>query len=571
MSGEQSSNGAGPVERAIEEYDVVIVGAGPAGLSAAIRLKQLAGEDRDKLRVAIVEKGAALGSHTVSGACMNPCALDELLPQWRTEESAPFKDMVVKETIALLTRNLSITSPWLPSAFSNHHCHLGSLGALVKWMGEKAEGLGVEIFCGFAASKPLYGSKGLEGIILNDVGIDKNGKQTERYQPGMILKGKQIIVAEGCRGSLAKELELHYKLRTCPTTYALGVKELWEVDPSVFAPGTVRHTLGWPLSRSEGHDSHTYGGSWMYHYGKNIMSVGFVTALDYSNPHLRPYMELQKWKTHPSIRKFFEGGKPIAYGARTLNEGGLAGLPKLSFPGGLFVGDTAGFLNSTKIKGIHLAMKSGMVAAESIWKELFQEGQRSAIPNYGAEVSSFTAQVRNSWLHKDLVMFRNVRQVFARKGFFPGIVYAGASALVLRGREPFTLTHHMEDHATLVDPNHVTEIKYPKPDGKLTFDLLSNLFRSGTTHNSDQPPHLKLKDLSRAAAVKNWEQFLGPEERFCPANVYEYIAGEDGKCGLRINFENCLHCKACDIKDPSQNICWTPPEGGNGPEYAGQM
>lgn len=555
------------VERMKEEFDIVIVGGGVSGLGAAIRAKQL----KDDLRVAVIEKGSTIGAHSLSGACFEPTALNELLPDWKTMEGCPVTQEVTDDQMYLLSKKGQTKIPWLPPTLHNHGNYIISQGALCKWLGEHAETLGVEIYPGFAAADIHYGDdandkSSVKGVILNDTGINKKGEKKDDYQPGMIFEAKQTIFAEGCRGSCTKKLEAQFKLRKKENnfqSYALGVKEVWEVPKEFHSPGKIVHTVGWPLTKAEGHDN-TYGGSFLYHYGDGLISLGFVTALDYSNPHIRPYMELQKWKTHPLIAPMLASGKPVAYGARALSEGGLQSVPdKLSFPGGVLVGDCAGFLNLPKIKGNHTAMKSGMLAVEAIIDDVLSKGE-----GHGKEATSYRKRFEDSWVYKELNQVRNCRPAFA-KNFYYGMLYTGAATTVFHGKEPWTFQHAHKDNECLKPIAQSKAIEYPKPDGKLTFDLLTNHSRSGTNHNADQPPHLKILDRQKAKDV-NLDIYGGPEGKYCPAQVYEWVE-KDGKKELVINAQNCLHCKACDIKDPTQNINWTVPEGGGGPNYNAAM
>lgn len=552
------------VERAVEEFDAVVVGGGPSGLAAAIRLKQLA-NGREDFRVALVEKGSEIGAHTLSGACIETHALDELLPGWQ-EMDHPVKQHVVSDEFHFLTEKSHYKSPWLPELIHNESNYIVSLGAVCKFLGERAAEAGVEIFPGFAAAAPVISDDGkiLEGVQLHDMGISKKGQKTPQYEPGMIFKAKQTIFAEGSRGSCTKKLESHFGLRGPNNfqTYALGIKEVWEVPKEKHQPGHIIHTAGWPLT-APGHEN-TYGGSFLYHYGDGLISTGFVTGLDYSNPYIRPYMEMQKWKTHPFIAEMFKGGKPLYYGARTLVEGGYTSIPKLHFPGGVLVGDCAGFLNMPKIKGTHTAMKSGMLAAESLYENVFAKENVA-----GVDCKQYYDAFRSSWLHDELYEVRNCRQAFT-KNFYFGCIYTGLTATILKGREPWTWHHHKPDHECLKPAAECKEIEYPKPDNEITFDLLTNHSRSGTTHNADQPSHLKIINYEQAHTV-NLNVYAGPEGRYCPAQVYEFVDNGKGGKKLVTNPQNCLHCKACDIKDPRQNIDWRTPEGSGGPNYNASM
>ncbi|SCU72318.1 electron transfer flavoprotein-ubiquinone oxidoreductase, putative [Trypanosoma equiperdum] len=551
-------------ERVIEEFDVVVVGGGPAGLATAIRLKQLGGVAGDDFRVALVEKGSEIGAHTISGACVNMRSLDELIPDWEVATDLPTLTTVTSDNFYYLRdQKRSFRSPIIPPTLQNHNARIMSLGSLCRWLSERATELGVEVYSGFAAARPVLNSTvtAVEGVQLNDVGINKKGEKTERYDPGMIFRAKQTVFAEGCRGSCTKQLEKIFNLRGKQNfqTYGLGVKEVWEVPEGNHRPGSVSHTIGWPLT-DKGHDN-TYGGSFLYHYGDGLVSLGFVVGLDYKNPHIRPYMEFQKWKTHELVTSQLRGGRPLHYGARTLVEGGLVSLPQLHFPGGVLVGDCAGFLNLPKIKGTHTAMKSGMLAAEAVYADAFVSGREKLVH---VDCKSYQERFRESWLYEELYQVRNVRQTFARH-FLLGVLYTGVTTLLTRGAEPWTLRHHQPDHKSLKPAASCVQIEYPKPDGEITFDLLTNLNLSGTDHNADQPAHLQLHDASVPIDV-NLSLYDGPEGKYCPAKVYEFV---DGK--LVINAQNCLHCKACDIKDPTQNIDWTVPEGGGGPNYNSQM
>ncbi|MFQ5755555.1 MAG: electron transfer flavoprotein-ubiquinone oxidoreductase [Acidiferrobacterales bacterium] len=540
------------MERESMEYDVVIVGAGPSGLAAAIRLKQLGTEHGRDVNVCIVEKGSEVGAHILSGAVLEPRALNELLPNWK-ERDAPIKTPVTDDRFVYLTASKQVRLP-TPPQMKNHGNYIISLGNLCRWLAERAEELGVEIYPGFAAAEVLYDDNGrVQGIATGDMGVGRDGQPTENYQPGVALNARYTLFAEGCRGSLTKTLFERFRLRegADPQTYAIGIKELWEVVPQQHIPGQVIHTLGWPL------DSRTYGGSFIYHLENNQVAVGFVVALDYENPYLSPYDEFQRFKNHPCIRPTFVGGQRVAYGARALNEGGYQSIPKLTFPGGALIGDGAGFLNVPKIKGTHTAMKSAMVAAETTFEAL-QAGA-------DGDLADYPTRLKKTWLWDELYCVRNIRPAF-RWGLFGGLAYSGLDTYVLRGRAPWTMHHH-NDHECLKKASACRPIDYPKPDGEVSFDKLSSVYLSGTNHEENQPVHLRLKNASVAIDV-NLTDYEAPEERYCPAGVYEIVRDEDGSNPrLQINAQNCVHCKTCDIKDPTQNIDWVVPEGGGGPNY----
>jgi electron-transferring-flavoprotein dehydrogenase len=530
------------------EYDVVIVGGGPSGLATAIRLKQLAGDD---LSVCLVEKGSEIGAHILSGAVVEPRALDELIPDWK-EKGAPLDTPVTEDHFLFLTEGKGQRLP-TPPQMHNASNYITSLGNLCRWLAEQAEELGVEIYPGFAAAEVLYDDAGaVRGVATGDMGVLRDGSTGPNHQPGIELLARQTVFSEGCRGSLTKTLFERFDLRkdSDPQTYGLGIKELWEIAPEKHTPGLTMHTVGWPLK------SDTYGGSFLYHWGENLVSIGFVVGLDYSNPYLSPYEEFQRFKHHPEIRRVLEGGRRISYGARALNEGGLQSLPKLSFPGGLLVGDTAGFLNVPKVKGTHMAMKSGIEAAEALVAHLADESA-------GTEAVGYTDRLKASWLWKELHQVRNIRPSF-RWGLWGGIAYSALDTYVFRGRAPWTLKNHA-DHSALRKAADCKPIVYPKPDGVISFDRLSSVFISGTNHEEDQPCHLRLKDASVPIGT-NLADYAAPETRYCPAGVYEIVQEEAG-ARLQINAQNCLHCKTCDIKDPTQNIDWSVPEGAGGPTY----
>jgi electron-transferring-flavoprotein dehydrogenase len=541
------------MERESMQFDVVIVGAGPAGLAAAIRLRQLAAQHDRDVSVCVLDKASALGAHTLSGAVLEPRALNELLPDWR-DQGAPLNTPVTRDRFLYLSARRAIALP-TPPQMHNRGNYVVSLGNVVKWLGEQAEGLGAEIYPGFAAAEVLYHEDGrVKGVATGAMGIDREGKPKANFEPGIELHATYTLFAEGCRGSLTRELEDKFGLRAGvdPQTYAIGVKELWEVEPARHQPGLVVHTIGWPL------DQRTYGGSFVYHFENHQVAVGFVVGLDYENPYLSPFEEFQRFKTHPAIRSTFEGGRRICYGSRALNEGGVQSIPHLVFPGGALIGCAAGFLNVPKIKGTHTAMKSGMLAAEAIFDAL-AEAEPSPV------LTAYPEAFRSSWAHGELHLARNIRPSF-RFGLLAGLAYSALDAYVLRGRAPWTMHHH-PDHARLKPARDCRPIDYPKPDGKLTFDRLSSVYISNTNHDDDQPCHLQLLDPEVPVRVILAE-YAGPEQRYCPAGVYEFV--EDGaQPRLQINFQNCVHCKTCDIKDPRQNIRWVVPQGGDGPNYVG--
>ena len=539
------------------EYDVVVVGGGPAGLSGAIRLKQLAAERGKDVSVCVLEKGSEIGAHILSGAVMDPRAMDELFPDWKSM-GAPLTTPVSEDRFMFLTETGATKTPnWmLPGCFQNHGNYVISLANVTRWLGQQAEALGVEIFPGFAAAEVLYHEDGsVKGVATGDMGVGRDGKQTDAYQQGMELHARYTFFAEGCRGNLGKQLEAKFNLRkdADPQVYGIGLKELWEIPPEKHKPGLVVHTAGWPL------DAHTYGGSFLYHMENNQVAVGFVVGLGYTNPYLSPYEEFQRYKTHASIRGFFEGGKRIAYGARAIAAGGLQSLPKLTFPGGALLGDDAGFLNASRIKGSHCAIKSGMMAAEAAFDAVVADRRSD-------ELTAYPEAYSQSWLFDELYRARNFKPWMA-KGLYLGTLMVGVDQIVFGGKAPWTLHHDHSDHETLKKKTEVEPIKYPKPDGVLTFDRLSSVFISNTNHTEDQPIHLTLKDASVPVSV-NLELYDAPEQRYCPAGVYEIMRDDNGaNPRLQINAQNCVHCKTCDIKDPTQNIVWVTPEGGGGPNY----
>ncbi|WP_119422148.1 electron transfer flavoprotein-ubiquinone oxidoreductase [Desertibaculum subflavum] len=549
------------MERESMEFDVVIVGAGPAGLAAAIRLRQLAIAAGTEISVCVIEKGSEVGAHILSGAVVDPIGLNELMPDWR-EKGAPLKTPVTEDRFYILTEHNHIPIPnfFMPPLMNNHGNYIVSLGNVCRWLAEQAEALEVNLFPGFAAAEVLYDEKGaVKGVATGDMGIGKNGEKKSGYQPGMELHAKYTFFAEGVRGSLTKTLFERFKLRDGvePQKFGIGIKELWQIDPARHKPGLVIHTQGWPL------DSRTAGGSFMYHLEDNQVAVGFVVNLNYENPYLYPFEEFQRFKLHPAVKPFFEGGKRLSYGARAINEGGLQSVPKLVFPGGALIGCSAGFVNVPRIKGSHNAIKTGMLAAEAAFEAL--KAGRS-----GDELSSYPEAFRTSWAHKDLYKVRNVKPGL-RFGLWLGTALGGfhmwMEDLGLGFLTPWTLKHRKADHESLKPKRDFKPIDYPKPDGKITFDRLSSVFISNTNHEEDQPCHLTLKDASIPIKV-NLELYDAPEQRYCPAGVYEIVRNDDGSDPrLQINAQNCVHCKTCDIKDPTQNINWVVPEGGGGPNY----
>jgi electron-transferring-flavoprotein dehydrogenase len=550
------------------EYDVVVVGGGPAGLSTAIRLKQLAAEKGTEISVVVLEKGAEPGVHILSGAVLDPIALAELFPDWKAM-GAPLNQPVTDEAMMFLSETGAYRTPnfLLPKCSQNHGNYIISLGALTRWLAQQAENLGVEIFPGFAAAEVLYNDDGsVKGVATGNLGVGKDGEPGEAFQIGMELLAKYTIFAEGARGHLGRQLIAQFKLDEGrdPQSYGIGIKELWEIDPARHEPGLVVHTAGWPM------DENTYGGSFLYHMEDNKVALGFITGLNYANPYLSPFEEFQRWKTHPNIRWYLEGedkglkpAKRLAYGARAITAGGLSSLPKTVFPGGALVGCEAGFLNVSRIKGSHAAMKSGMLAAEAAFEAVTAGRSHD-------ELSAYPEAFEASWLYTELNKSRNFKAWF-KYGLTVGTLMNGFEQFALKGHFPWTIHRDKPDHAYLKPAAECQPIEYPKPDGKLTFDRLSSVFISNANHEENQPAHLTLKDASVPVNI-NLAKFAGPEARYCPAGVYEYVPDE-AKGGsaqrLQINAANCVHCKTCDIKDPTQNIVWVTPEGGGGPNYAG--
>ncbi|MBP9721585.1 MAG: electron transfer flavoprotein-ubiquinone oxidoreductase [Gammaproteobacteria bacterium] len=533
-------------------YDVLIIGAGPAGLASAIQLKQLAKLNNLDLSLAILEKGSTVGAHIISGAIFEADVLNELIPDWR-DKNPPVFTKVTKDKFYFLTKNNKLSLP-IPGSLHNtdKNNYIISLSNLCKWLANQAENMGIEIYPGFAASQALIKNNQVYGVKTNDLGLDKQGNKTDLYQPGVEIHAKQVILAEGSRGSITKQISNYFNLaqHSAPQTYGLGIKEIWQIDPKHHQLGLVEHTIGWPL------DYKTYGGSFIYHLPDSKIAYGFVVGLDYKNPYFSPFEESQRFKLHPKLKPLFENGERLSYGARAITEGGYQSIPKLTFPGGLIIGDAAGFLNIAKIKGTHNAIRSGMIAAQSVVENF----KINNILN--TEITDYQDNINHSVINSELYKIRNIRPSF-NFGLLPGLAYSAFDYYVLHGKTPWTLRHH-QDHKTLIKNSQ--KINYPKPDNKITFDRLSSVFLANTHHNEHQPSHLKLLNPDLAVKI-NFTEYHGPEQYYCPAGVYEYLYNADNKPYLQINSQNCVHCKTCDIKDPLQNINWQTPEGGGGPNY----
>ncbi len=522
------------------EYDIAIIGAGPAGLAAAIRCKQL----KPELRVCILEKGASIGAHVLSGSAFDPRALNHLFPDWK-ERGAPVRQPAMQDRFLWLTKRHAVSLP-VPPSMDNKGCYVISLSELCRWLGAQAEALGVDVFPGFPAAEVIIESGQVCGVITGDLGRAKDGAEKPNFQPGVAIRATHTLFAEGCRGSLSEQIIRAFNLRAKadPQTYGIGIKEIWEVEAAKHRPGEVVHSVGWPLNAG------TYGGAFVYHMENRQVAIGFITGLDYKNPYLDPYQEFQRFKTHPSIRPLLEGGKRLEYGARALNEGGLQSIPGLTFPGGALIGCSAGFLNVARIKGSHNALESGMLAAEAI---------------AAGDLAQYPVRLRASPLYKELHAARNLRPAFHKWGLWGGLAYSALDQYVLRGRAPWTLRTRTADHASLKPAAKCRPIAYPAPDGVVTFDRMSSVFISNTHHEENQPCHLRLRHAD-IPIQQNLPLYAAPEQRYCPAGVYEIIQ-DTGGARLQINAANCVHCKTCDIKDPTQNIVWIPPEGGGGPNY----